>query len=79
MDTSRDYATWFDESSIRPIIGDVLMSGGRLLGGIVRAQVAFGAEWRLHAKALQARMIKLEIAATATEVHLREETAQALA
>ena len=37
MDTSRDYATWFVKSSIRPIIGDVPASGGRVLGGIVRA------------------------------------------
>ena len=40
VDTSRDYATWFTESSKEPIIGDVPMSRGRVLGGIVRAQVA---------------------------------------
>ena len=37
MDTSKDYSTWFVESSVRPIIEDVLMSGGRVLGGNVRA------------------------------------------
>ena len=40
VDTSRDYATWFTESSKEPIIGDVPMSRGRVLGCIVRAQVA---------------------------------------
>ena len=44
VDTRRDYATWFAESSAGPIIGDVLMSGGRVLGGIVHAQVASRAE-----------------------------------
>ena len=37
VDTSKDYSTWFVESSIRPIIEDVLMSGGKVLGGNVRA------------------------------------------
>ena len=37
MDTSRDYATWFAESSTGPIIGDVSVSGGRVLEGIIRA------------------------------------------
>ena len=37
MDTSRDYAIWFAESSIGPIIGDVPVSGGRVLKGIVHA------------------------------------------
>ena len=37
VDTSRDYATWFAESSTRPIIRDVLVSGGKVLGGIIRA------------------------------------------
>ena len=47
-----DYATWFAESSMGPIIGDVLVSGGRVMGGIIRAQVASGAEWKARAKAL---------------------------
>ena len=46
VDTSIDYATWFVASSARPIMGDVPVSGGRVLGGIAHAQVAFGAEWR---------------------------------
>ena len=37
VDTSRDYATWFIESFTGPIIGDVPVSGGRVLGGIIRA------------------------------------------
>ena len=37
VDTSRNYSTWFAESSTGPIIGDVPMSGGRVLGGIIRA------------------------------------------
>lgn len=37
MDTSRDYATWLAESSAGPIIGDVPVSGGKVLGGIIRA------------------------------------------
>jgi len=44
MDTSRDYATWFAESSTGPIIGDVPISSGRMLGGLIRAQVASRAE-----------------------------------
>ena len=35
MDTSRDYATWFAESSPGLINGDVPVSGGRVLGGII--------------------------------------------
>lgn len=41
-----DYSTWFAKSSMRPIIGDVLVSEGRVLKGIVSAQVATGAECR---------------------------------
>ena len=37
VDTSSDYAIWFAESSAGPIIGDVPMSGGRVLKGIVHA------------------------------------------
>ena len=74
VDTSRDYAAWFAESSTMPIIGDVPVSGGRVLGGLVRAQVASGAEWRLHAEALQAKVTELKTAATAREVHMQEET-----
>ena len=52
MDISRDYATWFVESFVGPIIGDVPVSGGRVLGGIVCAQMAFRAEWSVRAEAL---------------------------
>ena len=78
VDTHRDYATWFAESSMGPIIGDVPMSGGRVLGGIVHAQVASGAKWRLRVEALQARVTKLEATATAREIHMQEETTRAL-
>ena len=73
MNTSRHYATWFAESSTRPIIGDVPMIRSRVLRGIIHAQVAYGAEWRLHAEALQARVTELETAAAAREVHMWEE------
>ena len=35
IDTSKDYSTWFAESSTWPIIGDVPVSGGRVLRGAV--------------------------------------------
>ena len=44
VDTSKDYGTWFTESSTGPFNGNVLVSGGRVLGGIIRAQVASGVE-----------------------------------
>jgi len=37
VDTSRDYATWFAESSTGPIIGDVPVNKGSVLVGIVHA------------------------------------------
>ena len=37
VDTSRDYAIWFAESSIGPIIEDVPVSGGRVQKGIAHA------------------------------------------
>ena len=44
------------------------MSGGRMVGGIVCTQVAFGAEWRVRAKALQARLTELKTTIAAREV-----------
>ena len=79
MDTSKDYATWFVESSTGPIIGYVPMSGGKVMGGILRAQVASGAEWRLCVESLQDRVTELETTAAVREVHMQEETARALA
>ena len=79
VDTNRNYATWFTESSAGPIIGDVLMSKGRVLGGSIYAQLATGAKWRAHAKALHAKVTKLEATLTTREAHMQEETAQALA
>ena len=70
MDTNRDYSTWFAESSTGPIIGDVLVSGGRVLGGFIRAQVATRVEWKAHAKALEARVTELETLFPAREAHM---------
>ena len=52
VDTSVDYATWFVAFSVGPIMGDVLVSGGRVLGGITCAQVASAAKWRSRAETL---------------------------
>lgn len=60
VDTSRYNFTWFAESSMGPIIGDIPVSGGRVLGSIICAQVATMAEWRGHAEALKAKVIELE-------------------
>ena len=79
MDTNRDYATWFAESSTGPIIGDVPVSGGRVLRGIIRTQEATKAEWRVHVKALQARVTELEATLATMEAHVQEETTRALA
>ena len=79
MDTSKDYANWFAESSTGPIIKDVPVSEGRVLGGIIRAQVASRANWRLCVKVIQARIIELETTAATREVHMQEETVHALA
>ena len=79
VDTNRDYATWFVESSIGLIIGDVPVNGGKVLGGIIHAQVASRVEWRLRAKALQAKVTEFETTAASREVHMQEETARALA
>lgn len=54
VDTSRDYSTWFVESFVGPIIEDVPVSGGRVLGGVVRAHVATRIEWRVHAEIIEA-------------------------
>ena len=70
VDTSRDYATRFVVSFTRPIVGDIPVSGGRVLGGIAHAQVASAAEWRSRAKTLQARVIKLKTNAAAREAYM---------
>ena len=79
VDTSKYYATWFTESSVGPIIGDVPVSGSRVLGGIICAQVATRVEWRACKKVLQARVTELEATFAFREAHMQEETAQALA
>ena len=75
VDTNRDYATSFTESSTGPIIGDVPVSKGRVLGGSIYAQVTTGAKWRAHAKALHAKATELEATLTTREAHMQEETA----
>ena len=39
-----------------------------MVGGIVCTQVAFGVEWRVRAKALQARLTELKTTIAAREV-----------
>ena len=63
MYTSIDYATWFVASSAGPIMGDVPVSRGRVLGGIAHAQVAFRAKWRLQVETLQAKVTELKTVA----------------
>jgi len=70
VDTNRVYATWFTDSSAGPIIGDVPISGDRVLGGIICAQATSGAEWRARTEALQARVTDLEATATTREVRM---------
>ena len=78
VDTSIDYATRFAASSTRPIMGDIPVSKGRVLGGIARAHVASKAKWRSQAKTLQARVTELETATTSREAHMQKEIARAL-
>ena len=70
VDTNRDYSTWFAESFAGPIIGDVPVSGGRVLGGIIRAQVATRVEWKAHAEALEDRVTELQALLTTREAHM---------
>ena len=53
-----------------PIIRDVLVSGGRVLGGAIRTQVATGVEWRVHVEAAEARVMEFEALFIAREVHM---------
>ena len=70
VDTSRDYGTWFSESSTGSINGNVLVSGGRVLGGIIQAQVASGVEWKARTEALQSRVTELEATLATREAHM---------
>ena len=70
VDMSRDYSTWFTESSTKPIIGEVPVSGGRVLGGAIYAQVAIGVEWRACAKIVEARVTEIEALLAAREAHV---------
>jgi len=70
VDTSRNYGTWLGKSSTRPINGNVLVSGGRVLGGLIRAQVASGVEWRARAEALQAKVTELEATLATREARM---------
>lgn len=55
------------------------MSGGRVLRGAIRAQVAIGVEWRVHVKTVEARVTEFEVLFTAREAYMQEEIARALA
>ena len=79
VDTSKDYSTWFAKSSVGPIIGDVPVSGSKVLEGVVRTQVATGIEWRARAKTTEAKAVEFEALFTARKVHTHEEIAWALA
>ena len=70
MDTNREYSTWFAKFSAGPIIGDVLMSEGRVLRGIICAQMVTRAEWRACVEALEARVTELEALLAAKEAHM---------
>ena len=70
MDTGKDYSTWFVESSAGPIIGDVPVSGGKVLGGVIHAQVATGAEWKARAETTVARVTEFKALFTAKEAHM---------
>ena len=79
VDTSRNYSTWFAESSTRLIIKDVPVSRGKVLGGAVRAQVATRVKWRTRAETVEARAAEFEALFTAREGHMQKEIARALA
>lgn len=71
VDMSRDYSSWFAESSTRPIIRDAPVSEGRVLGGIIRAQVATEAEWRARIKIVEAKVTEFKALFTAREATCR--------
>ena len=79
VDTSIDYATWFAASSVGPIMGDITVSRGRVLGGIACAQVTSRPKLRSQVENLQARVTELETATAAKEAHMQEEIIRALA
>ena len=79
VDTNRDYSTWYAKSSMGPIISNVRVSGGRVLKGIIRAQVSIRVKWKACVEASKARMTKLEALLTAREAHMPEETTWTLA
>ena len=79
MDTSRDYSTWFIESSTRSIIRDVPVSWGKVLGGVVRAQEATSVKWRARVEIAKARAVEFEALFTTREVHMQKEIAWVLA
>ena len=62
-----------------PIIGDIPVSGGRVLGGTVHAQVATRVEWRARAEIAKVRAAEFKALFTTREVHKQEKIAQALA
>ena len=49
-----------------------------MLGGVIYAQVATGAEWRACTETVEARVTELEALSTAREAHMQEKIAWAL-
>ena len=75
VDMSRDYSTWFVESSVGPIISDVPVRGGRVLGGVVSTQVATRVEWRGCVETAEARAVEFKALFIAREAHTQKEIA----
>ena len=46
------------------------MSGGRVLGGTIYAQVTTRAKWRVHTETAKARVIDFEALFTTREAHI---------
>ena len=69
VDMSRDYSTWFTESSAGLIVEDVPVSGGKVLGGTVCAQVAIRVEWRARVETTEAKVAEFEALFTTREAY----------
>ena len=73
-----NYVTWFLQSSVKPIIDDYPMSGGRVVDGIARTRQASEAHLRLLVDTLQAWVRELESATTTRDRYVQEEIAISL-
>lgn len=79
MDMSRDCSTLFTKSSAGSIIGNVPVSGGKVLKGIIRAQVVTGVEWGARSETAEAKVTGFEVLFAAREAYMQEKIAGALA